>query len=69
VTGRQGRRNRQLLDDSKKTRKYCKLNEVLYRTLWRNGFERGSAPGKGRIDSVDAITFVLNSLAGEYGIF
>jgi hypothetical protein len=36
VTGRQGRRRKQLLDDLKKTRGYWKLKEeALDRTLWR----------------------------------
>ena len=42
VTGRQGRRRKQLLDDLKETRGYCKLKEeALHRTVWRVGFARG----------------------------
>ena len=36
VTGRRGRRRKQLLDDLKLKRKYCKLKqEALDHTLWR----------------------------------
>jgi len=45
VTGRRGRRDRQLLDDFKKMRGYYKLKEeALDRTLWRTGFGRGYGP-------------------------
>jgi len=41
VTGIQGRRRRQLLDDFKEKREYWKLKEeALDRTLWRTGFEK-----------------------------
>jgi hypothetical protein len=41
VTGRQGRRRKQLLDDLKETRGYWKLKEeALDRTLWRTRFGR-----------------------------
>jgi hypothetical protein len=44
VTGRRGRRRKQLLDDLKEARKYWKLKEdALYRTLWRTRFVRGCA--------------------------
>ena len=37
-----GRRRKQLLDDLKETRGYCKLKEeALDRTVWRPGFGRG----------------------------
>jgi hypothetical protein len=42
VTGRRGRRRKQLLDDLKERRGYCKLEgETLERTLWRTRFGRG----------------------------
>ena len=45
VKGRRGRRRKQLLDDLKEKREYCKLKEeALYRTVWRNGFVRGCGP-------------------------
>jgi hypothetical protein len=41
VTRRQGRRRKQLLDELKEKRGYCRLkDETLDRTLWRNGYER-----------------------------
>jgi hypothetical protein len=45
VMGRRGRKRRQLLDDLKCSRGYCKLNEeVLDRTLWTTRFGRGNEP-------------------------
>jgi hypothetical protein len=45
VTGRRGRRRRQLLDDLKEKRRYCKLKEeALDRTVWRTRFGRGCGP-------------------------
>jgi len=42
VTGRRGKRRKQLLDDLKKPSEYWKLKaEALDRTLWRTGFRRG----------------------------
>ena len=42
ITGRRGRRRKQLQDDVKEMRRYWKLKEVvLYHTLWRTGFGRG----------------------------
>ena len=42
MTGRQGRRRKQLLDDLKEKRGYCKLKEeALDRTVWRTRFGRG----------------------------
>ena len=42
VTGRRGRRRKQLLDDLNEKRGYCKLKEeALDRSLWRTGFGRG----------------------------
>ena len=40
MTGRQGRIRKQLLDDFKEMRKYCKLlrEEVLDRNVWEIGF-------------------------------
>jgi hypothetical protein len=45
VTGRRGRRRKQLLDDLKAKRKYRKLKEeALDRTVWRTRFGRGYGP-------------------------
>jgi len=45
VTGRRGRRRKQLLDDPKGIRGYRKLKEKeLDRTLWRVRFGRGYGP-------------------------
>jgi hypothetical protein len=42
MTGRRGRRGKQLLDDLKEKRRYWKLKEeALDRTLWRTRFARG----------------------------
>jgi len=41
----QWKRHKQLLDDVKKTRGYCKLKgEALYCALWRTGFGSGYGP-------------------------
>jgi hypothetical protein len=44
VTGRRGRRHKQLLEDDKENRGYCNLKEALDRTLWRTRFGRGYRP-------------------------
>jgi hypothetical protein len=45
VTGRRGRRSKQLLDDLKENRGYWKLKEnALDRILWRTRFGRGYGP-------------------------
>jgi hypothetical protein len=45
MRGRRGRRRKQLLDDLKEKRRYCKLkDEALDRTLWRTRFGRGYGP-------------------------
>jgi hypothetical protein len=44
VTGRRGRRCKQLLNDLKKTGGYWKLKEAPDRTLWRICFERRYRP-------------------------
>jgi hypothetical protein len=45
MTGRRGRRRKQLLDDFKEKRRYWKLKEeALDHTLWRTRFERGYGP-------------------------
>ena len=45
VTGRQGRRRRELLDDLKEKRGYFYLKEeALDRAMWRAGFGRGFRP-------------------------
>jgi hypothetical protein len=41
MTGRRGRRRKQLLDDRKENKRFCKLKEeALDRTLWRTRFGR-----------------------------
>jgi hypothetical protein len=45
VMGRRGRRHKQLLDDLKERRGYCKLKEeALDLTVWRTRFGRGYGP-------------------------
>jgi hypothetical protein len=45
MTGRRGRRRKQLLDDLKEKRRYWKLKgEALDRTLWRTRVGRGYGP-------------------------
>jgi hypothetical protein len=45
MTGRRGRRRKQLLDDLKENKRYCKLKEeALDRTVWRTGFGRDYRP-------------------------
>jgi hypothetical protein len=45
MTGRRGRRRKQLLDDLKEKRGHWKFKEeALYRTLWRTRFGRGYGP-------------------------
>jgi hypothetical protein len=45
MTGRRGRRRKQLLDDLKEKRRYWKLKEeALDHTVWRTGFGRGYGP-------------------------
>jgi hypothetical protein len=45
VTGKRGRRRKQLLDDLKENRRYGKLKEETRdRTLWSTGFGRGCGP-------------------------
>jgi hypothetical protein len=45
VTGRRGKRRKQLVDDFKETRIYWKLKvEALDRTLWRRRLGRGYGP-------------------------
>jgi hypothetical protein len=45
MTERRGRRRKQLLDDLKEKRSYCKLKEeALDRTLWRTRFVRDYGP-------------------------
>jgi hypothetical protein len=45
MTGRLGRRRKQLLNDLKEKRRYWKLKEeALDRTLWRTRFGRGCGP-------------------------
>jgi hypothetical protein len=43
--GRRGRRRKQLMDDHKEKRRYCKSKEeALDRTLWRSRFGRDYGP-------------------------
>jgi hypothetical protein len=45
MTGRRGRRRKQLLDDIKEKRRYCELKEeALDGTLWRSFFGSGYGP-------------------------
>jgi hypothetical protein len=45
ITGRRGRRRKQLLDDLNETRGYWKLKEeALDHTMWRTSFGRGYGP-------------------------
>jgi hypothetical protein len=45
VTGRRGRKHKQVLDDLKEKRKYWKLKEeALDRTMWRTRFGEGNGP-------------------------
>jgi hypothetical protein len=45
MTGRRGRRRKQLLDDLKEKRRYWQLKEEeLDRTVWRTRFGRGYGP-------------------------
>jgi len=45
VTGRGGRRRKQLLEDLKETRSYGKQEEAaLYRTVWKGRFGRDCGP-------------------------
>jgi hypothetical protein len=49
VTGRLGRRRRELLDDLKERRGYSHLKEeALDRTMWRARFGRGFGPDVGQ---------------------
>jgi hypothetical protein len=45
MTGRRGRRRKQLLDDLKEKKRYWKLKEeAIDRTVWRTHFGRGYGP-------------------------
>jgi hypothetical protein len=45
MTGRRGRRRKQLLDALKEKRRYWKLKEeAIDRTMWRTHFGRGYGP-------------------------
>jgi hypothetical protein len=45
VIGRRGRRRKQLTEDLREKRKYCKQKaEALDRTMWRTRFRTGSGP-------------------------
>ena len=46
MKGRRGKGRKQLLDDLKEMRGYCKLKEeAVDRTVWRTRFGRGFGPG------------------------
>jgi hypothetical protein len=62
VTGRRGRRRKQLLDDFKEKRNYYKLKEeALDRILWRTRFGRGYGP---------VVDYIMNeSTTAQVGIF
>jgi hypothetical protein len=46
VTGKRGKRSKQLLDDHKEKRGNCKLKEgAIDRILWSTHFGRGYGPG------------------------
>ena len=45
MTGRRGRKRKQLLDDLKEKRGYCELKEeALDCTVWKTGFRRACGP-------------------------
>jgi hypothetical protein len=45
ITGKRGRRHKQLLDELKEKKRYWKLKaETLERTFWRTRFGRGCRP-------------------------
>ena len=45
ITGKRGRRHKQLLDELKEKKRYWKLKaETLERTFWRTRFGRGCGP-------------------------
>jgi len=45
VTGKRGRRGKQLLNDFKEKRGYCIMKEeILHRTVWRTRVGRGCGP-------------------------
>jgi len=60
VTGRLGRRRKQLLDDLKDRRGYCQLKEeALDRTVWRNRFGRGFGPVVWQITDGDDDIYII----------
>jgi hypothetical protein len=62
MTGRRGRRRKQLLDDLKEKKRYWKLKEeALDRTLWRTRFGRGYGP------VVRQTTESMNSKMQQFG--
>jgi hypothetical protein len=68
MTERRGRRRKQLLDDLKEKRRYCKLKEeALDCTVWRTCFGRGYGPvvrqtaGGGGDDLHAHLNFALSS--------
>jgi hypothetical protein len=72
MTGRRGRRRKQLLDDLKGKRRYWNLKEeTLDRTLWRTRFGSGYGPvlNKGyRMNGVDLLASRPNLNLEDHGI-
>jgi hypothetical protein len=67
VTGREGRRRKQLLGDPKKTGRYGKLKEeVLDRTLWRTRLERGCGPVVRQSTELKKTIFYLTTVASFF---
>ena len=63
VTGRQGRRRKQLLDDLKVKRVYCKLKkEGLDRTVSKTRFVRGCGRGRRRKQPLDDLNTLRTGL-------
>jgi hypothetical protein len=72
VTGRRGRRRKQLLDDLMETRGYWKLKEeALDRSVWRTRFGRGCGPCRkadcGIGEWLEVLTEVCISDVGKKG--
>jgi len=70
VTGRRGRRRRQLLDDLKENRGYCKLEEEVFdSTLWRTLFRKEQGPVVRQTIERHGIilhTLIAESIGGKY---
>jgi hypothetical protein len=67
MTGRRGRKRKQLLNDLKEKRIYWKLNEeALDRTLWRTRFGRGYGPVVRQTTAL--IKYLVIDLGGHSGV-